>query len=79
MPRLLRDFRCESCGSEQERYIDSDIEEIDCMWCSGTAHRVIGMPHVSLEGITGAFPGAADHWAKIREDRHKKNAKRNSK
>lgn len=72
--RLLRDFRCHECGKLTERYTDTDINQITCE-CGGVAARIIGMPHVSLEGISGAFPGAADHWAKIREQRHRQQAK----
>jgi DNA-directed RNA polymerase subunit RPC12/RpoP len=70
--RLLRDFLCEHCGTEKERYIDSDTSQVVCDECGNTAVRLIGMPRVALEGITGSFPGAADRWAKIREDRHRK-------
>ena len=66
--KLLRDFRCHACGLMQERFIDTEVNEVPC-GCGGVAIRIIGMPHVSLEGITGAFPGAHERWAKIREDK----------
>jgi len=31
--------------------------------------RVIGMPNIQLEGITGAFPGAHERWARVREEK----------
>jgi hypothetical protein len=39
--------------------------------------RDISTPTVSLEGITGAFPGAHDKWARIREQKFRKNISRN--
>ncbi len=40
-------------------------------------YKIIGMPRVALEGITGAFPGAHDRWATIREaNARQKAAKR---
>lgn len=66
--KLLRDFHCESCGKTQERFIDTSISTIECD-CGAIATRIIGMPTISLEGITGAFPGAHDRWARIREDK----------
>lgn len=74
--KLLRDYRCPDCGNEQERFIDTSILEVDC-GCGGKAKRVIGMPRANLEGITGAFPGAADKWARIREDNARIKAAKN--
>jgi hypothetical protein len=63
--RLLRDFKCGFCGVEQERFVDTHFTQIQCD-CGGVAYRMVGMPNVKLEGITGAFPGAHDRWAGIR-------------
>lgn len=68
MPKLLRDFRCHECSRMTERFIDTETNEIRCPHCGGVAIRVIGTPTVILEGITGAFPGAHDRWARIREE-----------
>ncbi len=76
MPKLIRDFVCE-CGESYERFVDVDCKTIECD-CGKQARRIIGMPNVSLEGITGAFPGAHDKWARIREDNARIKAKRNS-
>lgn len=67
MPRLLRDFHCHACGKHFERFIDTEVFQSPCE-CGGVAQRVISLPTISLEGITGAFPGAHDRWARIRED-----------
>ena len=42
-----------------EAYIDSEIRTTDCKECGEPAERIVSMPRVKLEGITGAFPGAA--------------------
>lgn len=72
--KMLRDYLCTGCNNVTEKYIDTEVLVIDCE-CGSTAHRVIGMPTVKLEGITGAFPGAHDKWARVREDRARKNAR----
>ena len=64
--RVLNDYKCDSCHRMTEQYIDSSIENIECE-CGGVAMRVIGMPRVQLEGISGDFPGAHAKWANIRE------------
>ena len=73
--KMLRDYLCTACGQVTEKYIDTSITEIECT-CGQTAHRVIGMPTVRLEGITGAFPGAHHRWAQVREDNARIKAQR---
>jgi hypothetical protein len=72
--RVFRDFSCE-CGEVTEKYISNEVNTIECS-CGKTAQKVLSMPRVKLEGITGAFPGAADRWARIREDNARIKAKR---
>lgn len=38
--------------------------------------RLVAAPRAQLEGITGAFPGAADKWTKRRES-HMAKERRN--
>mgnify|MGYP000414472059 CR=1 FL=1 len=47
--RLLRDFFCDHCNTETERYVDSDTKFVSCT-CGYDARRVIGMPRIALEG-----------------------------
>ena len=75
--RLLRDFHCDTCNAEFERYIDSEAKFTQCS-CGAHAYRMMGMPHVALDGTDPGFPGAYDRWATIREQRHKIAAKRNA-
>jgi hypothetical protein len=77
MPKLLREFKCPTCGEISERFLDTSVEKVECS-CGSMAVRQIGMPTVSLEGISGAFPGAHDKWARIREDNARIKAKRNA-
>ena len=64
---LLRDFFCDNCGNEQERYVSSDTKFVGCP-CGHDARRVIGMPRVALDGTDPGFPGAYDKWATVREN-----------
>jgi DNA-directed RNA polymerase subunit RPC12/RpoP len=74
--RLLNDFVCSHCGTVTEALIDTEYRTIECPECQGNATIVQAMPTVRLEGITGAFPGAADRWARIREDNARVKARR---
>ena len=66
--RTLRDFVCGDCGTRVEKLVSIEFHSIECDECQGTAMQQMGMPTVRLEGITGSFPGAAEKWARIRED-----------
>ena len=66
--RTMRDFICGDCGQLTEKLVDTEYRMIECPECDGDAVQQMGMPTVRLEGITGSFPGAADKWARIRED-----------
>ena len=59
-----------------EKLVDIEFHSIECDECQGTATQQMGMPTVRLEGITGAFPGAHEKWARIREDNAKIKAAR---
>lgn len=74
--RQLRDFLCEHCGIEDERYIDSKITQIVCPECGNTMVRLMGMPRVSLDGTDPAFPGAYSKWATTREHNARIKGKR---
>lgn len=76
MPKVMRDFRCERCDLEEERFIDTKITQIVCPECGGTMTRLVGMPRVALDGTDPGFPGAYDKWARIREDNAKIKARR---
>jgi hypothetical protein len=73
--KTLNDYKCEHCDAIYEKFTNALFLLCDC---GGTMHKVMCAPTVRLEGITGSFPGAADKWAKIREDKHRIDSKRNS-
>ena len=73
--RTIRDFLCGTCGQLTEKLVDSDYKTIECPECHGDAIEQMSMPTVRLEGITGAFPGAHEKWARIREDNARIKAK----
>jgi hypothetical protein len=68
--RRFFDFECEQ-GHKTERFINSEIREIPCPMCGKQAHRLISTPRVSLDGISGDFPGAADKWVQRRAEKLK--------
>lgn len=64
------DFECEH-HHVTEKFVSSDIREIVCPECGKPARRLISTPRVSLDGITGDFPGASDKWVKQRAEKLK--------
>lgn len=60
------DFKC-SNEHKQEYFVDSLVKTVECEVCGDQAHRVVSTPNFKLDGITGAFPTAADKWARIHE------------
>ena len=57
------DFKCTSCFKITERYIEN-TEQTTCSFCGCIAEKALSTPTISLEGISGSFPSAADAWAK---------------
>lgn len=74
--KILLDFKCCKCGSVHEAYVDADTKCVKCSDCGERSYKQMSMPTVKLEGITGAFPGAHEKWAKIREDNARNMARR---
>ncbi len=66
--RTMRDFECVACGIVTEALRGTEVSQIMCPDCGGDAVEMLSAPTIRLEGVTGSFPGAADRWAKIRED-----------
>jgi hypothetical protein len=58
-----------------EQLIDDSIRTTDCKTCGAPAIRMVSTPRISLEGITGAFPRAADKWVKNRAEKLKQERK----
>jgi len=76
MKRMF-DFMCLN-NHVSEHYIDDILRITLCKECGEAAIRMISTPHISLEGITGAFPGASDKWVKHRAERLKQEQKKAS-
>ena len=64
--RRIFDFQCAK-GHITEKYVDDSVKVIQCPHCANDASRLISAPRISLEGISGDFPGATMAWEKRRE------------
>lgn len=73
MSLRVYDFRCPQ-GHVTEHFVDAVIEEVQCH-CECMATRCLSAPRSKLEGITGAFPGAADKWERNRASHMRKEQK----
>jgi hypothetical protein len=75
MARRMFEFKC----SEEhitESFVDYETTQILCD-CGLEAHRIISTPRISLDGTNPDFVSAYDRWARVREEKAKKEAKRN--
>ena len=61
--KKLFEFQCRECKETFEEYTEYK-KESSCPLCQALADKIISAPRVSLEGISGAFPGAAWAWEK---------------
>ena len=66
MKRMF-EFRCGE-NHTIEKYIDEEVNAIECPFCQCMSLRIISAPRIALEGVTGDFPTAADAWAKKHEE-----------
>ena len=78
MARRMFDFRCAD-GHVHERLVGAETRRVTCTTCGKLAQRMIAAPRCQLEGITGAFPGAAMKWEKNRESHMRKEQKHKEK
>ena len=65
MKRIF-EFRCAK-EHISEKLVDDEVRSIECPHCRNEASRIISSPRISLEGTSGAFPTAADAWARKHE------------
>lgn len=72
--RRMFEFVC-SNGHLTEKFIDDESRSISCPLCGEQSVRLVSTPRINLEGFTGAFPGAADKWLRIRAEKHKQATK----
>jgi predicted Fe-Mo cluster-binding NifX family protein len=75
--KRMYEFMCAE-GHVTEQLIDEGIRTTVCKECGDSAIRILSTPRIKLEGITGAFPGAADKWVKNRAEKLKQEQKKAS-
>jgi hypothetical protein len=68
------EFLCDN-GHISDQLVDDSVRTTLCRECGEEAIRQISSPRIALEGITGAFPGAADKWVKKRAEKLKQEQK----
>ena len=66
MKRMF-EFRCGE-NHTIEKYIDEEVNAVECPFCQCMSLRIISAPRIALEGVTGDFPTAADAWARKHEE-----------
>lgn len=64
------DFECPG-GHISEHFVDAEQREAPCPECGAQASRLISAPRAKLEGFSGDFPTAGDHWVNMRESKMK--------
>lgn len=72
--KRIYEFLCVNLH-KSEHYIDENIRTAPCKECGEGAIRILSTPRIALEGITGAFPGAADKWVRNRAEKLKQEQK----
>jgi hypothetical protein len=70
---MIFDFKC-SKGHKEEYWVKSSVRTVRCKVCDEEATRCISGAMVSLDPISGDFPGATMKWAK----HHERAAKQSS-
>jgi hypothetical protein len=70
------DFRCDN-NHITELWVDAD-QQPTCPECDSPMTKLLSAPTVSLDPISGSFPGATMKWAKDRAKKVQKERKANS-
>lgn len=76
MTLKVHDYSCNSCGHVTEVFSYSPWPTIPCSRCGGEAVKQLSAPRAKLEGVTGAFPGAAMAWERKREEQIRQEKRR---
>lgn len=76
MKRIF-EFKCAK-SHITEKLVDDEVRSVECPHCHNEATRIISSPRFVLEGVTGAFPTAADAWARKHEQAARVAYKKNS-
>jgi putative FmdB family regulatory protein len=72
------EYLCDNCKTITEDFRKDEAREIPlcCPECGAEARFIISAPRISLEGLTGDFPGAYDRWEKVRKQKQKQEEKK---
>lgn len=73
--KRMYDFFCSDCGEMFEKLVSTNTHKIECE-CGAMAKRQVSMPRIKLDGTSGDFPTAYDHWANVREQNRKVKGKK---
>jgi DNA-directed RNA polymerase subunit RPC12/RpoP len=70
---LMFDFEC-LCGHQFEELIESDKREARCPKCEHTARAIISPVRSDWRkmGLDSGFPSAQEKWAKMQEQKSRK-------
>ena len=71
------DFKCTN-EHVDEYWVDHDVTTTQCRHCTAEATRLISVPNISLDPLSGDFYGASRKWEKQREQKIKLERKANS-
>ena len=68
------DYTCDKCGETREHFVNnSEVHEVECKLCDGTAHRELCTPRFALDPNDKAgFPTAYANWDKHHKTRQAK-------
>jgi putative FmdB family regulatory protein len=68
------DFICTGCGHQFEELVKSDVYGINCPLCALSAERQISPVRSDWRtmGLDPGFPSASDKWAKMQEQKARK-------
>jgi len=68
--KVFHDYLCDE-GHIHEAFVERGTPSTTCPECGKVALKQISTPTVKLEGVTGAFPGAASRWEQVRAEKLK--------
>jgi hypothetical protein len=63
----LNDFKCDTCGHVEERFLDSSTTETGCGNCGGVSRKVLSPPNFFDDFRNPRNPNTVKRWAKQRE------------
>lgn len=75
---LIFDFECR-CGHQWEELVEPEVRLLECPKCSHKAERLISPVRSDWRtmGIDPSFPSAAGKWAKMQEQKARKEDSQN--